>query len=38
VVLELRLVVRQFLVVLLQATTLYDHTAILLLETDYFGF
>ena len=35
---KLRLVVRQFLVVLLQATTLYGHMAILLLETDYFGF
>ena len=37
-VLELRLVARQFLVVLLQATTLGGHTAILLLEVGYFGF
>jgi hypothetical protein len=29
---------RQFLVVLLQATTLCGHTAILLLEMDYFSF
>ena len=37
-VLELRLVARQFLVVLLQVTTLCGHTAIPLLEAGYFSF
>ena len=35
---EFRLVARQFLVVLLQATTLCGHTAILHLEAGYFDF
>ena len=38
VVPELRLVLRQFSVVLFQAITLHDRTTVLLSETDHFGF
>ena len=35
---ELRLVLRQFSVVLFQAITLHDRTIVLLSKTDHFGF
>ena len=38
VVPELRLVLRQFSIVLFQAITLHDRTIVLLSETDHFGF